>query len=101
MDTYGTLSVRLLAGPMRTPLSEATVAVTQKTPCGKYTVLSVQATGADGAIVPISVSVPASGGPAVCDIWADHPDYKMQVAEEQSVDAGRETCLELELEPDD
>lgn len=99
MDSCGTLSVRILAGPVLKPLEEATVAVTQRTPCGRLTVLSVQSTDPKGAIVPVSVPLPVSGAVALCDVWADHAAYKMHVAETFPVPCGESACLELTLDP--
>ena len=64
--------------------------VTQRGEGGKYQLLSVQATDRSGFTRPVDIPTPSWGqhpagerdAPyAVCDVWAEHPDYAMLLVE--------------------
>lgn len=108
MAAHGTLSVRVFTARAQIPLEGATVAVTRKQPGRRPLLLSLQATDENGAIVPVPLPAPpvaeserpGGGTPfAVCDVWADHPDYELLVAEDVQVFAGVETLQEMALIP--
>lgn len=109
MAGTGTLAVRVYTSRARLPVEGATVVVTQKGKNGKYQLLSVQATDQSGMVRPISIPTPAleastspgSSTPpyAVCDVWAEHPDYAMLLVEGVQIFQGVETLQAMELEP--
>lgn len=108
MAEYGTLAVRVYTGRAQIPIEDATVAITRKAPNGKYSLLSVQITGESGEIVPVSIQAPdaqKSQAPGrsipfvTCDVWAEHPSYKLLLVEEVQIFAGIETLQEMELIP--
>lgn len=109
MDGKGTLVVRVTTSRAQIPVEGASVVVTQKTPEGKYILLSVQATDNSGEIKPISIPTPAlsdSEQPGatqlpytVCDVWAEHPDYAMLLVEGVQIFDGVVTLQTMQLSP--
>ena len=91
MNGTGTLTVRVYTSRAKLPLADATVVVTQRGEGGKYQLLSVQATDRSGFTRPVDIPTPilgdstqpGNGTPpyAVCDVWAEHPDYAMLLVE--------------------
>ena len=105
----GKLVVRVYASQAELPVVDATVVVTQKSPDGKYKLLSVQATDSSGTTQPITIPTPLLGESthpgaqvppfAVCDVWAEHPGYAMMLVEGVQIFDGVETLQDIELEP--
>lgn len=105
----GKLVVRVYTSQAELPVEDATVVVTQKSPDGKYKLLSVQATDSSGTTQPIAIPTPLLGESthpgaqvppfAVCDVWAEHPGYAMMLVEGVQIFDGVETLQDIELEP--
>lgn len=105
----GKLVVRVYTSQAELPVEDATVVVTQKSPNGKYKLLSVQATDSSGTTQPITIPTPLLGESthpgaqvppfAVCDVWAEHPGYAMMLVEGVQIFDGVETLQDIELEP--
>lgn len=105
----GKLVVRVYTSQAELPVEDATVVVTQKSPDGKYKLLSVQATDSSGTTQPIVIPTPLLGESthpgaqippfAVCDVWAEHPGYAMMLVEGVQIFDGVETLQDIELEP--
>ena len=105
----GKLVVRVYTSQAELPVEDATVVVTQKSPGGKYKLLSVQATDSSGTTQPITIPTPLLGESthpgaqippfAVCDVWAEHPGYAMMLVEGVQIFDGVETLQDIELEP--
>lgn len=105
----GKLVVRVYTSQAELPVEDATVVVTQKSPDGKYKLLSVQATDSSGTTQPITIPTPLLGESthpgaqvppfAVCDVWAEHPGYAMMLVEGVQIFDGVETLQDIELEP--
>lgn len=108
MASHGTLAVRVFTARAQIPLEGATVAVTRKQPGHKPVLLSIQTADENGAIVPVPLPAPAAAESerpgnnapfAVCDVWAEHPNYELLVVEDVQVFAGVETLQEMALIP--
>ena len=108
MAEYGTVTVRVFTSRAQIPLEGATVAVTQKRPGGRHSLLSIQIADENGKTAPVTIPAPPAAGSespgtsapfAVCDVWADHPDYELLVAEDVQVFPGVETLQNMELIP--
>ena len=105
----GKLVVRVYTSQAELPVEDATVVVTQKSPDGKYKLLSVQATDSSGTTQPITIPTPLLGESthpgaqvppfAVCDVWAEHPGYAMMLVEGVQIFDGVEILQDIELEP--
>jgi len=109
MSQTGTLGVRVYAARAQLPVEGATVVITQKTPNGKYRVLSLQETDRNGSIRPITVVTPNVGESispnegtqpfARCDIWVEHQGYEVLVVEDVQVFPGQISLQQVELNP--
>lgn len=108
MTDHGTLIVRVFTTRAQIPVDRATIAVTQRGPDGKHTLLSVRVTDESGRIEPIHISTPAldlslepgSGtGFTLCDIWAEHPQYQLLLVEGVQLFPGVETVQNMALLP--
>ena len=109
MAQSGTLGVRVFASRAQLPVEGATVVIAQKTPNGKYRVLSLQETDRNGVIRPIVIPTPGVGEStspnrgerpfARCDIWVEHEGYEVMVVEDVQVFPGQMSLQQVELNP--
>ncbi len=85
------LQVRVYTSRAKIPVTDATVVVTQGTPQGTFRLLTIQKTDSSGYTKAIPVPAPPLENSiepdpdgrvfTTCDVWAEHPDFIMLVAE--------------------
>lgn len=111
MQATGTLTVRVYASQAQIPIEGATVVVTAPDKGGKLRLLSLRVTDSSGIVPTIRIDAPelgestspnGAGEPApfaVCDVWAEHPNYAMLRVEGVQIFPGVETIQDMELMP--
>lgn len=111
MQATGTLTVRVYTSQAQIPIEGATVVVTAPGKEGKLRLLSIQVTDSSGIVRTIRVDAPAPGEStapngtgepapfAVCDVWAEHPNYAILRVEGVQIFPGVETIQDMELMP--
>lgn len=108
-QNFGQLQVRVSTSRAKLPVEGATVVVTQGTEAGTFRLLTIQITNSSGYTTPISIPTPPvenSMEPdpegrifSTCDVWAEHPDFSMLLAEGVQIFQGTFTIQPMELVP--
>jgi hypothetical protein len=108
MPYSGTLTARVYTGRGEIPVEDASVSIVQRGQGGKRTLLSVQRSDQSGGVAPVTIPTPSpqtSQSPgaeapfALCDIWAEHPDYQMLVIHSAQIFPGVVSFQALPLIP--
>ena len=108
MTQTGSLAVQVFTSRAQLPVEGATVAVTQHSPSGRQTLISLQETDRSGNTRTISIPTPdvdQSTAPglqqpfALCSIWVEHPAYEILLMEDVQIFPGVESVQMAELNP--
>lgn len=108
MPETGTLVAQVFTGRARIPVRDATVSIMRKDTGGKLDLVSIGVSDANGRIPLVQIPTPAitkSQNPgerspfAVCDVWVEHPQYGMLIAENVQVFSQTESIQPLLLHP--
>ena len=108
MESSGTLIARVYTSRAQIPISNATVAVTQKGTDGKHILIAVRISDESGNTEPVTIPTPnpsqsvSPGGTApfaLCDLWVESPGFEHLRAENVQIFPGVSTVQALELIP--
>lgn len=108
MAANGTIVTRVYTARAQIPIQGATVAITQKNPTNRNTLLAARVTDENGRTTPVRVLTPdpdASFYPggeipfSLCDIWVEALGFEMLIVQDVQIFPNTETLQELELVP--
>ena len=104
----GTIITRVYTSQAQLPISNATVAFTQKAAGGKHRLLGVRITDQSGKTAPITIETPTQGGGtepgtlqpfAQCDIWIQSPGFETLLVQDVQIFPGTTTVQDVMLVP--
>lgn len=108
METQGTITIRAFTSRAQIPVQGAIAAITTSTGQGRQHLVALRTTDENGRTEPVSFPTPAvsqsdhPGGThpfAICDVWVEHPDYRLLHVENVQLFPGVETRQDAELLP--
>lgn len=108
MPSTGTLVVRVYTSRTQLPISNVTVTILQKSQENKLHLLAVRITDKNGKTEPVIIETPdrndslfpgESNAYALCDIWAEHPDYQISEVQNVEIFPGIESLQEISMIP--
>lgn len=108
MEAQGTISIRAFTSRAQIPIPGAAAAVTRPAGQGRHQLVALRITDENGLTEPVPLPAPLlsqsdqPGGAqpfAVCDVWVEHPDYRLLHMENVQLFPGVETRQDAELMP--